>query len=109
MVKQSTTYPENDLMVIMASREEIENNETDRILEILNSLLEPQNVQKYFNKVEFCVGGYDQDKRELCEIPEVRLWLKEIDSQWPYWFYFLNPFYSLNFYYWFVVSDNYNV
>ena len=95
MIKKSTQYPDADLMVIMASREEIEEHDTDRILEVLNSLLETQNVRKNFSKVEFCVSGYDFDARELCEIPEVKHWLKEVDRQWNYWFWFLNP-YSLS-------------
>ena len=50
MIKKSTQYPDADLVVIMASREEIENKDTVRILEVLNNLLEPQNVKRNFSK-----------------------------------------------------------
>ena len=29
-------------------------------------------------------------KRELFEIPEVRAYLKRLDHEWPYWFFFLS-------------------
>ena len=36
------------------------------------------------------VSGYDDDKRELVDVPEVRKFLAEFTVQWPYWAFFLN-------------------
>jgi hypothetical protein len=44
-------------------------------------------LHEIFNKVMFCVGGYDDDPRTLFAIPEVRLFLREIAHDWPYFFY----------------------
>jgi hypothetical protein len=39
-----------------------------------------------------CIDGYNDDPRELCEISEVRYFIKELDSHFPYWFYFCSPY-----------------
>jgi hypothetical protein len=36
--------------------------------------------------------GYDQDSRELFEIPEVREYVSALDSQFPFWLFFLTKF-----------------
>jgi hypothetical protein len=40
-------------------------------------------------KVEFLIDGYNDDARELAEIPEVALWLKEAARTVKYLIYFL--------------------
>ena len=42
-------------------------------------------------KVRFAIHGYDRDRRELFEIPEVRLFLRELSAEWPYFFYAADP------------------
>jgi hypothetical protein len=41
-------------------------------------------------KVSIGVHGYDDDPRELFEIPEVRVFFRELDRQFPFWFFFLS-------------------
>jgi hypothetical protein len=36
------------------------------------------------------VDGYNDDPRELFEVPEVRAYIKRLDQAWPYWFFFLS-------------------
>jgi hypothetical protein len=36
------------------------------------------------------VDGYNHDPRELFEIPEVRAYIKRLDQEWRYWFFFLS-------------------
>src|SRR2546423_310478 len=40
-----------------------------------------------FRKVCFALGGFDDDERALHEIPEARVFLKELAADWPYFFY----------------------
>jgi len=40
-----------------------------------------------FGKVRFGIHGYNNDKRELFEVPEVRVFLRELADEWPYFFY----------------------
>lgn len=37
------------------------------------------------------IGGYDDDPRELFEIPEVYSYLHGLDQEWPFWFFFCTP------------------
>jgi hypothetical protein len=49
-------------------------------------------------KFELFVSGYDDDPRELWEIPEVVAWMKIVEPEVKYWFYFLRteaPAFSL--------------
>jgi hypothetical protein len=44
---------------------------------------------RFFGKVDFRIHGYDNDPRELFEIPEVRSFVRLLDEQFPFWFFFL--------------------
>lgn len=46
-------------------------------------------TRRFANRVHVSVAGYDDDPRELSEIPEVVHLFRKIDEQWPYWFHFL--------------------
>jgi hypothetical protein len=55
-------------------------------------------VRSLKEKVDISIFGYDDDPRELFEIPEVREWVQKLDEAFPYWFYFLSKeFPGLNF------------
>jgi len=90
MVKPVLLVPDADLLVIEISKVEIESRDISPTLAILKALLEPQNAQRFYEKLELCVGGYDADPRELCEIPEVRESMYRLDQEFPYWLYFIN-------------------
>jgi len=36
------------------------------------------------------VDGYNNDPRELVDIPEVRTLLAQLEAEWPYWAFFFN-------------------
>jgi hypothetical protein len=36
------------------------------------------------------VDGYNDDPRELFELPEVRVYIKRLDQEWRYWFFCLS-------------------
>ncbi len=90
---KNTNYPPGvDMLVIQASREYVEAGNIKPVMKILDSLIEPQNIRKFADKLMFCIEGYDQDHRELAEIPQVRAWMKRLDSEWSYWFWFCSPY-----------------
>jgi len=91
MIKKSTYLPSMDMMALQIDRISVERCETEPALDILETLLEAQNCNRFKNRLLICVGGYDDDPRELCEIAKVRTYIAQLDEQWPYWFYFLNP------------------
>ena len=92
MVKVNTNFPEGiDMLVVEASREYVEAGNILPVLKILNTLIEPDNIKIFSDRMMFCISGFDSDNRELSEIKEVRIFMKKLDSEWPYWFYFCSP------------------
>ncbi len=64
-------------------------------LTVFNSLLtkftsSDEMIQKCKEKLSFGIFGYEEDKRELYQIKEVRDWVKAIIPVVKYWGYFLN-------------------
>ena len=93
MVKVNTNFPEGiDMLVVEASREYVEAGNIVPVLKILNTMIEPDNIKKFSDRMMFCISGFDNDPRELAEISEVRIFMKKLDSEWPYWFFFASPY-----------------
>ena len=78
---------------IVISRREIESQDKDKVLTVLNGLLQDkETIDTFYEHVDISIEWYENDKRELWEIPEVRQFFKILDSEFPYWFYFLTKF-----------------
>ena len=54
-------------------------------------LQRPEAARGYFQSVLFWFPAYDEDPREVHEVPEVRAWLQKVDQEFPYFFYFMMP------------------
>jgi hypothetical protein len=91
MESQPSLLGDTDLLIITGSREEVESGDTTSVLGALRRLLERDMALQLRQRVFFGVLGYDDDPRELFEIPEVRAWIAAVDAEWPYWFFFLYP------------------
>jgi len=59
-------------------------------LSVLSKLLDPGAALRFCERVDICVHGYDEDARELNELPEVRDFIYKLDDKFPYWCYFLS-------------------
>lgn len=79
-----------DNLVVMASRGEVETGDISGALRSLEKLLDPKSARKLKGCLIFGVRGYEDDPRDLWEIPDVRAWMQELDKQFPYWFYFMD-------------------
>jgi hypothetical protein len=79
-----------DTLTYFASREQVESRDISDALQFFVRLLEPETAKRFKSWVLFGISGYDEDPRELYEIPDVRLWMRELDDLFPYWFYFLS-------------------
>jgi hypothetical protein len=90
MTQRRKRLPDADLVIIQAERRNVEEADIRPTLANLKRLLNADNRRDYFERVEFCVDGYDSDPRELCEIPEIREWMDALDKEFPYWFLFLH-------------------
>ena len=78
------------LVVIGIGRDDVESHDISHALGSLVALLtDPETVRRLQGKVAIVFEGYDDDPREVYEIPEVRRFCNTLDERFPYWFYFL--------------------
>jgi hypothetical protein len=78
-------------VVLVVSRDEVEKLDHSGCLGVLDSLIESrEKALRFRDQVVFGVDGYNDDPRELFEIPKVRTFVRELDAKWPYWFFFLS-------------------
>jgi len=91
-----TDSPKVDVIVgLRISHREINNHDTSRSLALLNGLTQEKNIAWLARgKLVLSVDGYDNDPRELFEIPEVRRFIQSLHAQWNYWFFFANEIYA---------------
>lgn len=83
----------DEQLLLVISREEVESQNTVPALGVLNSLLEsPEKALAYKENVDLSFYGYDDDPRELFEIPEVRNFASQLDDKFPFWLFFLSRF-----------------
>lgn len=79
------------LLVLDISRQEIESGNVASALERLMVMSDSREVAyRYKESLLFQVGGYDGDRRELPEIPEVRAFFTRLVQEWPHWLWFLH-------------------
>ena len=53
----------------------------------LERLPQGSALRSYYGTFHFAVAGYDDDARELYEIPEVRAFYQSFRQAWPFWFF----------------------
>lgn len=79
-----------DLVIIGIGRDKVESNDISLALSTLTDLFAgPNTVRRLQGRVSILFEGYDDDPREVYEIPEVRRFLGTLDRRFPYWLYFL--------------------
>ena len=75
----------------MISRRQVEEADIDSVLRNLKPFLATkEDAWLYKGQMVMTVDGYNDDPRELVDIPEVRAFLRTLASQWPYWAFFFN-------------------
>lgn len=78
-------------LVVVVSRAEVEDCDTNPALNVLRSLLSSQEAALRFQaNVDVAFHGYDNTNEELFEIPAVRQYVSKLDAEFPYWLYFLS-------------------
>lgn len=81
---------EDGVVVLAISRKEIEEQNYTSALERLMVLSDSDmNIWRYRESLCIWVQGYDEDVRELGEIPEVRSYFAKLVVEWPLWPWFL--------------------
>ena len=91
-----TDSPKVDVIVgLRISHREINDHDTSRSLALLNGLTQEKDIAWIARgKLVLSVDGYDNDPRELYEVPEVRRFIHSLHTRWKYWFFFANENYA---------------
>lgn len=79
-----------DTLIVAANRAEVERSDVGPAMTKLRKLLTRDVAPRLQGRVILVVRGFDDDPRELHQIPKVREWMQEIDRQFPLWFYFMD-------------------
>jgi hypothetical protein len=77
------------LAAIELSRPAIEAGDFSEFLETfgLEHLPTGPALRPFFNSFAFVADGFDEDQREIYEIPEIRAFYRSFRQAWPFWFF----------------------
>jgi hypothetical protein len=81
-----------DRFWLTIDRAEVEARQMTRVLNVLETVLSgPAFARRMHGRVMVSISGYDDDPRELHEVPQVRRYLRQLDYAFPHWVFFLHP------------------
>lgn len=72
------------------TREQVEQQDFAAFLFQFGEIPDGAFLKDAFQTFSVGVGGYDDDPRELSEIPEVRAFFAKFYEVWPHWLYFID-------------------
>ena len=82
---------QSDYIVLQISQDAIQNCDTSEYVTLLHGATDSlQSFESAFQRYVFLISGYDNDQRELYQIPEVVSFIKDLNSKLPFWLYFVN-------------------
>ena len=83
---------QSDHIVLQISQRNIQDCDTSEYVTLLHggATGSLQSFEEAFQKYVLLISGYDDDHRELYQIPEVVSFIKDLNSKLPFWLYFVN-------------------
>ena len=82
---------QSDYIVLQIPQEAIHNCNTSEYVTLLHGITDSlKSFEAAFQKYVLLISGYDEDQRELYQIPEVVSFIKDLNSKLPFWLYFVN-------------------
>ena len=82
---------QSDYIVLQISQSDIKDCNTSEYVTLLHGATDSlQSFEEAFQKYVLLISGYDDDHRELYQIPEVVSFIKDLNSKLPFWLYFVN-------------------
>lgn len=75
-------------IIVVFVRDEIERCDLSRYAATFGAGLDPDRLRDIRSRVSITIAGYENEKAEIYEIPEVRHFFTVAHSVWPSWFYF---------------------
>ncbi len=80
-----------DPVILLISRRQVEQQDLNSVLASLKLFSATrEDTWLYKGQMTLVVDGYNNDDRELVDIPEVRQIIQRLAEAWPYWGFFLN-------------------
>lgn len=80
----------SDLIIYMIEKKEIKQKDVSKFCEFLERIKVNKSLEMYVQgRLLVFTDAYDEDERELWEIPAIRKWIKEADKKDIAWFYYL--------------------
>ena len=80
-----------DWLGVVVSRSDVENKDISATLGTLAGLLDADaTVRRFQGRVNVSFDGFNDDPREIYEMPEIRDFCADLDAHFPYWLYFLS-------------------
>ena len=81
----------SDHIILQVSQRHIQEDNTSDYVDLLHGITGSlQSFEAAFQRYVFLISGYDDDPRELYQIPEVVSFIKDLNSKLPFWLYFIN-------------------
>lgn len=78
------------VILIIFSKQNVDAGLTGDALDRLRNLSDNRDfVIRFAGKMMFAFEGFDQDPREICQIPECVKFMRAVEQEWPYFFWFL--------------------
>lgn len=87
---------DDNIIVFGISKEEVNSKNFDRIFDTLTCASRLGGVGKDAHGKLMLAFAYDDDPRELYEIPEVCEYMRNVYKTFPFFFYFLTPYSAAN-------------
>lgn len=86
-----TTFGQPDLISIVVTCEDVESCDPSSTLDLLRAFLaSPEQARARRGTLDLRIDGYNDYAAELFELEELRAFVHELDSQFPFWLYFCN-------------------
>jgi len=76
-------------VIVPIPREAVESRNPFPVVDVLESWI-PELCERNRNRIQFQILGYDEDSRELYDIPEVREYYRELYNRHPGLFYWID-------------------
>ena len=78
--------PQSDYIVLQISQENIKDCNTSEYVILLHGITGSlHSFEAAFQRYVLLISGYDNDHRELYQIPEVVSFIKDLNSKLPFW------------------------
>lgn len=78
---------------VVISKQEVLSCNTNKASSTLRAFLaSPDTALHWREKVDFAIDGYNDVQWELFELPEVRDFVVKLDSEFPFWLFFLSKY-----------------